>query len=104
MLGRAKRANGEKVTIWQRLYRLLALIIIVVLSLLLILVLAGSHLEPVFEFLGLRRVISDKKGLYADCSKPENATNSFCIRDPEKKELEWRSISKGGSAFSLTEK
>ena len=63
----------------------------------LILFLAGDYTYGFLEHFGINPLRNPKRGVYADCSRPENRDNDFCSSTNERVESRWRSIEQKNS-------
>ena len=76
-------------------------------AILLFMIVAGDTFAPVLSIFGIKGIYNEERGVYADCSKPENSNNAFCSgRRSERAEKSWNSISRSGgpaTQFSLSE-
>jgi len=68
------------------------------------LLLAGT-LDPVFRLFGLSGFYREQKGIYVDCSAPQNRDSRFCRKEETEQDREWRNLGQGERPipFSLTE-
>ena len=100
----AKKIFTEKL---QNAARIAAYSVAGIMAVFVIILMGGERFDPILRFLGLGFYAPG--GVYADCSKPQNKNNSFCNRSNTNNDREtssWRDLknSKGGAAFSLSEK
>src|SRR4051812_45884011 len=49
-----------------------------VIAVLLIMVVSGERFESILSVFGLKSLYNEERGVYADCSRRENANNKFC--------------------------
>lgn len=75
--------------------RVAGIVIVSFCSLLFAMVLAGETFNPILSWFGLRGFRYQERGVYADCSKPENKDISYCQPKQTQSERNWESISKG---------
>ena len=65
----------------------------------------GDKYRDILNAIGLGYF--EERGVYADCSRPENRNSPFCQRRESKADKEWTDLSKGKagrSQFSITDR
>ena len=65
------------------------------LALLLIILIFGGRLG-IFDYLGMQWMFNEERGVYADCSKPENRGVSYCQPKQSAVDRDWDEMSRGG--------
>ncbi len=79
----------------------------IIIGALLLMIVAGDRFAPFLSLFGLRPISYQERGIYADCSNPDNRDNPFCSGKRPQIERSWNSISKnsGGPAvpFGLSD-
>jgi hypothetical protein len=73
------------------------------LTVVLFMVLSGDTFQSFLSYLGLRGMYNAEKGVYADCSKPENSGVAYCAKRKPPTEQDWKRIrtSSDGPVFDL---
>jgi hypothetical protein len=70
------------------------------LAVLLVMVLSGDRFQNFLSLIGLQGIYNPEKGVYADCSRPENKDVGYCIQKAPPIERDWKVI-KGGSTYPV---
>ena len=66
---------------------------------------SGNYFSGILGFFGLESISNEERGVYADCSKPENQKIRYCQQPKDHGQPTLRSLSESknkGSVFSLT--
>lgn len=87
----------------KRVQAALGYVLAALLTVLLFMVLSGDRFQVILRTLGLHGLYNPEKGVYADCSKPENRDVAFCNKKAPPVEHEWKRIRNGsdGPVFDL---
>ena len=71
---------------------LVAYPLLIVAGSLLIMILAGPVFDPILNLFGMSSIWTEKSGVYADCSLPENRNNRFCSGKMLETEQHWNTL------------
>lgn len=78
---------------------------ILLLSTLILLIIIGPRYPDLIDALGLNWLVNAQQGVFADCSKPENSKNAYCINKATVSDQSWKELSRSNSKpvpFSLS--
>ena len=77
-------------------------VLVTVFSLLFFMLVSGDRFDHLLSYLGLKGIYNAEKGVYADCSKPENQSITYCQKLRERTEQNWESATRGGGGNPFT--
>lgn len=101
------RGGAIKKPTWQRILspQYIGTVVGIFLTALILLMIFGSRYPQLVDSLGLNWLVNAQQGVYADCSRPENANISYCRPKASQGSKTWDELSHSNSKpvpFSLS--